>query len=226
MAAPSAVVGSIVRRRRGHVERDAVVVGQHRQRRRCRSCWPRRRWPRCGRRRRRRGRPRPPPSSDAGHDVGDQRARDAEPVELPRGEPGALQHRPGLVHPHRRSPALLVRGADHAERRAVADARQRPGVAVREHPAAVGHQRRRRAPRAAGCASTSSSAMRMRLGHRVGGGQRPVDAPRQVHRGRSGGDQRGRGASSSDSPRDARQRHAHRARRTECRRPADRERRR
>ena len=68
-----------------------------------------------------------------GRDVGDQRRVDAEPVQLPRREPRALQQRPRLVDPHVDALAALDRAADHTERGAVADARERTRVAVREH---------------------------------------------------------------------------------------------
>ena len=67
--------------------------------RRCRSCWPRRRWRRCGRRRRpprRPGRARsagPPPTSAI------RVCGMPSSAQLPGGQPGALQERAGLVDP-------------------------------------------------------------------------------------------------------------------------------
>ena len=68
----------------------------------------------------------------ARHAVGDDRRVDAVAHELPRGQARALQERPRLVGEHGDALALLDRGADHAERRAVARRRERAGVAVRE----------------------------------------------------------------------------------------------
>ncbi len=77
-----------------------------------------------------------------GHVVGDQRGRDAVLLQFPDREPRALQEGPGLVGEDVDLLAGGDRGADHAERRAVARRGQRAGVAVRQHRLAVRHQRR------------------------------------------------------------------------------------
>ena len=87
-----------------------------------------------------------------GRDVGDERRVDAESVELPRGEPRALQHRSRLVDPDVHALAALDRAADDAERGAVADARERARVAVREDAARRAARRPRRARRCGDCA--------------------------------------------------------------------------
>ena len=76
-----------------------------------------------------------------GHVVGDERDVDAALVQLPRGQPRALQERARLVGEDVDAALLLVRGADDAERGAVAAGGQRAGVAVREH-AALRQERR------------------------------------------------------------------------------------
>ena len=76
-----------------------------------------------------------------GHALGDDRGVDAVAHQLPRGQPGPLQERTRLVGEDRDALALLDRGADHAERRAVAGGGQRAGVAVGQHARAVGHHR-------------------------------------------------------------------------------------
>jgi hypothetical protein len=156
--------------------------------------------------------------------------RDPEPIELPRGEPRPLQHRPGLADPHAQALATLRSRADHADGRAVADARQRAGVAVREHAPAVRHER---------STVRSDRAVHRYVGRRVclrgreGGrsptgfvrGERVVDAVGEVHRGRA------RVAHScgigthlrAAQPRVRGQRHAVRARRAERRRTPDHE---
>ena len=60
---------------------------------------------------------------------------------LPGRETRALHHRPRLVDPHQRDLSPLVRGADHAERSAVARRGQGPRVAVREDARARRHER-------------------------------------------------------------------------------------
>ena len=177
------------RRRRGDVERDVVRTREHRQRVRAdlvRDVAVRgdpvgahhHRVDRAGGEQR------------TGGGVDDDAERDAEPVELPRGEPCALQHRPRLVDPDGHGPAALVRGADHAERGAVPDARQCAGVAVREDR---GDRREQR-----GAVRTEGPVGRhVRRGDRerpvegrrrataTPGRERLVDAPREVHRGRA-----------------------------------------
>ncbi len=86
-----------------------------------------------------------------GRAVGDERRVDAQPVALPHREPRTLQQRPRLVDPHRRLAARLERGAHDTERGAVADARERTGVAVRQHRAADRNERPHRTRRSAGC---------------------------------------------------------------------------
>ncbi len=138
------------RRGGGHVERHAVVGGQHGQRVRADLVGH----VAVGRH---------PVGADhdqvdvargherAGHHVGHQGGGDAEPVELPGGEAGPLEHGPGLVDPHPRALAGLGGGPDDPEGRAVPDAGQRPGVAVGQDLGAVGHEQRRRGARAPGC---------------------------------------------------------------------------
>ena len=145
------------------------------RRRTSRSCSRRRRSRRCDRRRRSTTSTSPARHQRRGRAVGHERRVDAEPLELPHREARALQQRPGLVDPHPRSAAWLGRGADHTERGAVADAGQRTGVAMRQHPAVDGQQtpnpprrvddcalrRRRRSlarPRARPCAPPDSNA--------------------------------------------------------------------
>ena len=140
-----------------------------------------------------------------------------EAIELPGREPTALQHRPRLVDPHRQSLARLVRGPDDAERGAVADARQRAGVAVGEHSSAVVDQRGavRAEPTVALDVLVGDA---HGLGDRVGGGPSPLDAPCQVRRRSVGSRSSAAAASSIDSPLTVRQRDAHRPGGTERRR--------
>ncbi len=91
-----------------------------------------------------------------------------KPVALPHREPRALQQRTRLVDPHaRRACRLSTAAADDTERGAVAHARERAGVAVREHRA------RRRGTSAAPCApmrrlrATSSAAIAFRVVERA-----------------------------------------------------------
>ena len=65
--------------------------------------------------------------------VAHQPVLDAELAEFPAGQSGALQQRPGLVHDHVAERALVVQGADDAERRAPAQAGEAAGVAVGVH---------------------------------------------------------------------------------------------
>src|SRR4029077_1150039 len=64
----------------------------------------------------------------AGAAVRHQVEGDAELLQLPGGEPRALQERPGLVHPDLPEVAVAPGGLDHAERRAVAGGGERAGV--------------------------------------------------------------------------------------------------
>ena len=75
----------------------------------------------------------------SGHVVGDDGRRNAVAHEFPRGEAGALEERPRLVGQHLDLLALLVRGADDPEGRAVAGGGERAGVAVGEDARAAGH---------------------------------------------------------------------------------------
>ena len=68
----------------------------------------------------------------AGRRVGDDGVRDAGALELPRGEAGALEERPRLVDEDSVEQAALGRGAERADRRAVAAGGEPAGVAVRE----------------------------------------------------------------------------------------------
>ena len=110
-----------------------------RRRRRCRSCWPCRRWRRCGRRRRRPASISPSLITWAA--MLSQMSVTSMPSlqQLPRRQPRALEKRARLVGEDGDALALLHRGADDAERRAVARRGQRTGVAVREHAPAVRH---------------------------------------------------------------------------------------
>ena len=118
--------------------------------------------------------------------------------QLPRRQPGALQERPRLVGEHRDLLALLRGGANHAERRAVTGGRQRAGVAVREDPRGLRHQRRAvRAHRPAALHVLVVDRLRLdfeapldlvdRVAALRGGGERllhALDRPEQIHRGR------------------------------------------
>ena len=130
------------RERRGHVERQAVLLGQHRQRvgadlvggvavggdavgphHDAVDLSPRDEVPR--------------------HAVADDAVLDALDAELPRRKARALQPGPRLVDEHRDGAAVaLVAGADDAQRGAVAGGRQGAGVAVREDGGAGGEERR------------------------------------------------------------------------------------
>ena len=59
-----------------------------------------------------------------GGGVGDHGVRDAGGLELPRGEAGALEERPGLVDEHALEQAALPRGAERADGGAVAAGRE------------------------------------------------------------------------------------------------------
>ena len=64
--------------------------------------------------------------------VGDHGVRDAGRLELPGGEPRALEQRPRLVDEHVLEQAALPGGAERADGRAVAAGREPAGVAVGE----------------------------------------------------------------------------------------------
>ncbi len=87
----------------------------------------------------------------AGHVVADQRHRDAVALQLPGGQPRPLQPGAGLVGEDRDLLAGLDRGADHAEGGAVAGGGQGPGVAVGEDAGTVRDQLLRRGRPAPGC---------------------------------------------------------------------------
>ena len=69
-----------------------------------------------------------------GRRVGDHRVRDAGRLELPGGEPRALQERPRLVDPHVREQIALPGGEQRSDRAAVAAGRKPAGVAVGQRP--------------------------------------------------------------------------------------------
>ncbi len=77
-----------------------------------------------------------------GHAVGDQCHRDAILREFPRGQPRALQERARFARDDGHALARRHRGADHAERGSVPGGRERPGVAMGQHPRPVVDQRR------------------------------------------------------------------------------------
>ena len=120
--------------------------------RRYRSCSRRHRSRRCGPRRRRRDRPRPRAINDAAA------TSTTSVASMPsRSSSHAVSRAPcstGRVSSTHTCGALaaLDRGADHTERGAVADARERTRVAVREHLRVDAARSRRRARRCAGCA--------------------------------------------------------------------------
>ena len=125
--------------------------------------------------------------------VDDDAVRDGRPVELPGGQPPALEQRARLVDQHVLDLASCVGAADGAERRAVAAGRERTGVAVgeRSRPARAegpGGVRRHRAAAldllamdAAGPLGQECRIGRQRLELR--------DRPRKVDRGRSRGEE-------------------------------------
>ena len=76
-----------------------------------------------------------------GHVVADDGGGDAVGHQFPRGKARALQKRPRLVGVDVNALALFDRGADDAERGAVAASGQRAGVAVGEHAAFIRQQR-------------------------------------------------------------------------------------
>jgi hypothetical protein len=140
----------------------------------------------------------------AGGDVRDQRVRHARLLQLPRGEPRALEVRPRLVDPDVDRPAGVVGGLDDAQCRPELAAGQRPGVAVGQEPQVAGL-----APRQLGEAEVGDPTVvvgglpddRVRLGaelpcdevtvgvraaDRLEPGEQPVDRPAGVHRGGAG----------------------------------------
>ncbi len=171
-------------RRRRDVERHAVRPRRERQRRRSRSCWPRRHWRRSGRRRRCTQVDVAPAKPARRHAVGDHRDRHAGARQLPRREPAALQQRARLVGDHRDAPPGLVQRVDRRERGADPAGGERARVAVRQHGASPADQlRARRAdPRAHRAVLVPDG---VRLGHAApsGGPRRPsrrADARRSI----------------------------------------------
>ena len=81
------------------------------------------------------------PHERRGCSVHDHGERDAQRLELPRGQPLALQQRPRLVDPDVLDEPRLPGCAHRAERRPVATGRERAGVAVREEARAGRHER-------------------------------------------------------------------------------------
>ena len=66
--------------------------------------------------------------------VGDHRVRDADRLELPRGEARPLEQRSRLIDEHACEQATFPGGAQRADRGAVAASGEPAGVAVRERP--------------------------------------------------------------------------------------------
>jgi len=75
------------------------------------------------------------------HVVGDDRHRNVQLLQLPRGEPGALQVRPGFVGDDADPLAGFRRGPDDPQRSPVTARGQGAGVAVGEHRGSVRDQR-------------------------------------------------------------------------------------
>ena len=138
--------------------------------------------------------------------------RDAGLLELPGGEPRALQVRARLVDPDLDLAAGVVGGLDHAERGPELAARQRPGVAVGQDPQrAVHRDRQRRQPELGEPAVVGGGLEDDGVGFRAQGRgddlavlrqladllvarHDPVHRPAQVDRRRAGVDERVRGA--------------------------------
>ena len=78
-----------------------------------------------------------------GSRVRDHRVRNAERLELPGGQPRALQERPRLVDPDVLDQTLLPRRAQRADGGAVAAGREPARVAVRQRTRSRAEQRRR-----------------------------------------------------------------------------------
>ena len=85
-----------------------------------------------------------------GHVVADQSDGDAAALELPGGQPGTLEQRPGLVGKDMHGRALLMGGEDHGEGGAVIGGCQAAGVAVRQNAVPRPDQR---CPEPADCAA-------------------------------------------------------------------------
>ena len=126
----------------------------------------------------------------AGGDVSDERVVDAQPIELPCGQPCPLEHRARLVDPHVGTlPGFRSRAHD-PQGGAVPDARERPGVAVREDPNA---RRKELRPRPAERSVRLDVLGRDRMGFgqrtvgppRVERGEHAIDTPCEVDRCRS-----------------------------------------
>ena len=75
-----------------------------------------------------------------GHVVADQRHVDPALLQLPGGQPGALQQRAGLVGVDVQRLARLGGGEEHGQRRAVVGGGQPAGVAVGQHALPVAEQ--------------------------------------------------------------------------------------
>ena len=147
------------RGRRDDVERDPVVAGEHRER--VRADLVRRVAVRgdpvgagddavdlAGRHQRRGGR------------VGDHGVRDRRRLELPRGQPRALQERPRLVDPDVREQPRSQAVEQRADGAAVAAGREPAGVAVRQRARARARRARRRERAICRQRSTSSAWIR------------------------------------------------------------------
>ena len=123
-----------------------------------------------------------------GHAVGDERDVDPLLLKLPRGEPRALQVRPGLVGEDGDALASLDRRADHAEGRAVAGRGERAGVAVREDRGRVAEELGAEAADAAVRGDVFVE-HRARLGGQIPparvNAEHPVERPHQIHRRRA-----------------------------------------
>ena len=120
-----------------------------------------------------------------GHVVADQGDGDAPPLQLPGGQPGPLEQRPGLVGEDVERLALLVGGEDHGQGRAVVGRGQAAGVAVGQDPLP-------RREQLGAVAADRAAHGPVLLGDRVGLGQQPVE---QRGRGRSASARAGRGPS-------------------------------
>jgi hypothetical protein len=77
-----------------------------------------------------------------GHVVAEHRGGNVVGHQLPCGQPRALQKGPRFVGEDVNALALLDGRADDAQSGSVAAGGQSPGVAMRQHAAFVGHQRR------------------------------------------------------------------------------------
>ena len=138
-------------------------------------------------------------SRDGRGGVGDEPVRRAHPLQLPRGEAGALQQRPGLQRERLRQPPALVQRLDDGERGAPLDGREAAGVADR-HGA---HGRRRRARselahrarpwRTRRCRRRGSQRLRSAASAASAGARRRGRPSGEIHGGRPGRAQPGDG---------------------------------